>query len=183
MKKFFLQLKLRLAVAAFQFRARLECVRPPWLPPKYPCGAQFANIGEGTRETGVMTLVPDVGQTLSSRYLMWTQVGASNADHCVVCGAGVIPLGPSDDAIDPNDLSMPIAIKILGAVRGTVRVVTDGTAVNGSKLTTAANGQVTATTTTNLVVGVALIRPDDLDFATAGAVIEMIPVLPMKSPF
>jgi len=51
--------------------------------------------------------------------------------------AGDIPLGSSDDLADTNALDVPIAIKLFGACEGTVRIVTDGTLVNGSKVTTA----------------------------------------------
>ena len=137
----------------------------------------FANIGEGTHEDGIKSYIPDAGT--NSRYLMY-KIG-STADNCALTGAGDIPLGSSDDQADANNLDLPIAIKLFGAVKGTTRIITDGTLVNGSKVTTGANGQGTAAVTTNLVVGVAIIPSDTV--VVAGDPVEMIPCLPLKAPF
>jgi len=147
-----------------------------WLFPQ-PSGVQFCNVGEGTRAHGIRPYIPDAAT--ASRYLLY-KIG-SDGDHCAVCGAGDIPLGSSDDLADTNALDVPIAIKLFGACEGTVRIVTDGTLVNGSKVTTGAAGVGTLAVTTNIVIGVALIGTDTT--SAANDVIEMIPNLPLKAPF
>jgi hypothetical protein len=138
---------------------------------------EFANVGEGTHAKGIKSYIPDAATT--SRYLMYK--GGSDADHCAVTGAGDIPLGSSDDLADSAALDVPIAIKLFGAVEGTVRIISDGTLTNLCKVTTGANGQGTAAVTTNLVVGVAIIPTDSIP--VAGDAVEMIPCLPLKAPF
>jgi len=140
-------------------------------------GVQFCNIGEGVHEKGHKSYIPDAATT--SRYLLY-KIG-SDGDHCAVCGAGDIPLGSSDDLADASALDMPITIKLFGATVGTTRIVTDGTLVNGSKVTTGANGQGTLAVSTNVVIGVAIIGTDTS--ANAGDAIEIIPNLPLKAPF
>lgn len=162
-----LQLQLLRIRAAFRLKTRDS-------GPK----AQFANIGEGSYEHGQKSYLPDASTT--ARYLLYKQ--GSDADHCVVAGSADVPLGPSDDQADTTNL-VPIAINLLGAIRGTVRVTTDGTITNGSKVgmsgTTA--GYAGAQTTGNLSFGIAVI-PTDCS-ANAGDVIEIIPMAPMKYAF
>ena len=138
--------------------------------------AQFANIGDGTFDSGIKSYLPDAAT--SYRYLCY-KVG-STADNVALAGAGDTPLGASDDQAE---VGMPIAINLFGAVRGTVRVVTDGTATNGSPLKCAANGQVALATTsgTDIVIGRAIIPTETTK--AAGDVISMIPIMPGKHPF
>lgn len=146
------------------------------IPPARPAGIQFANISEGTFEHGVKTYFGDA--TTSSRYLLYKQ--GSDADHVAVCGAGDVPLGPSDDMID--DTGVPIAVKLLGAAKGTMRVVSDGTIANGDRVTTGANGKAAKQATTgNLSFGKAVISSDMT--AADGDVITIIPALPAKYAF
>jgi|GEM_PF-1830554 len=140
-------------------------------------GVQFANIGEGTFEHGIKSFIPDAGTT--ARYLLYK--AGSDADHCALCGAGDTPLGPSDDQADANNLDVPIAIKLLGAIKGTVRVVTDGTVATGNRVKCAANGQVTVANTGDLSFGIALITTDGS--ANAGDAIQIIPCIPQKYSF
>lgn len=142
-----------------------------------PNKVEFANIGEGTFGDGKKSYIPDAATT--SRYLLYKT--GSDADHCVICGAGDDPLGPSDDQADANRLDVPIAINILGATKGTVRVVTDGTVANGNYVKAGANGQVTVAVTTNLSFGRAVITTDAT--SAAGDVITIIPMVPAKYAF
>lgn len=149
-----------------------------WLPgQRLRPVVQFANIGEGDYEHGLMPLLPDAATT--ARYLMYKQ--GSDADHCALCGAGDDPLGPSDDQAATGYLDVPIAIKLLGAIKGTTRVVTDGTIANKDYVKCAANGQVTKATTGDLSFGRAVIRTDMS--SAAGDVITIIPTLPSKLSF
>lgn len=138
-------------------------------------GVEFANIGEGTYEHGIRSYQPDASTT--SRYLLYKR--GSDADHCALCGAGDDPLGPSDDQADVN--GPKIAIKLLGAIKGTVRVVTDGTVNDGDYVKCGANGLVTQAATTNLSFGRALISTDTSK--AANDVITIIPSLPAKYAF
>jgi hypothetical protein len=137
---------------------------------------QFANIGEGSYEHGHKSYLPDA--STSARYLLYKR--GSDADHCAVCGAGDDPLGPSDDQGDTSS-GVPIAVKLLGAARGTVRVVTDGTINNGDYVKCAANGQVTKASTGDLSFGRAVITTDSSN--GAGDIITLIPALPAKYSF
>ena len=138
-------------------------------------GVSFANIGEGTFADGRKTYFGDAVTT--QRYLLY-KIG-SDGDHVAVTGAGDTPLGPSDDMV--ADVTVPISINLLGAGSDTVRVITDGTVLNGSYVTTGASGQVTLAVTTNLVIGRAIIGTDCT--SAAGDVITIIPILPGKHPF
>jgi hypothetical protein len=173
MKKLLYKIELN----TYRFAAWLSRRRPGAERRKAAAGrAEFANIGEGTYVEGQKSYLPDASAT--SRYLLYKQ--GSDADHCAVTGAGDVPLGSSDDQADATNL-VPITLNLFGAVRGTVRVVTDGTVNNGTKVTTGANGQVTAATSGNLSFGVAVITTDAS--ANAGDVITMIPCLPLKYAF
>lgn len=151
-----------------------------WFPSRLTPRAsrpQFCNAGEGTHEKGHKTYIPDAATT--SRYLLY-KIG-SDGDHCALCGAGDVPLGSSDDMADSAALDEGITIKLFGATVGTTRIITDGTLVNGSKVTTGANGQGTLAVTTNVVIGVAIVPTDAI--LVAGDPIEIIPNLPLKTPF
>ncbi len=137
--------------------------------------ADFANIGEGSLGNGIRAYIPDAATT--ARYLMYKR--GTDADHCDLAGAGDTPLGPSDDQAAAD--SVPIAIQLLGAVRGTVLVTTDGTLSDGQYCTTVAGGKVGLATTGNLAIGIALIPTDST--SASGDVIQMIPVLPSKLSF
>ena len=138
-------------------------------------GIQFANIGEGSFDQGRKTYFADA--TTSSRYLLYKT--GSDADHVALAGAGDTPLGPSDDSV--ADITVPISINLLGACPGTLRVVTDGTVTNGAWVKAAANGQVTAATTGDVVIGRAIITSDVT--SAAGDVITIVPIVPGKHPF
>lgn len=172
MKKYFNKIRLALAFIGLAFR------------PLRMNGVEFANIAEGSHQDGVKSFTPNVGDAgTTERYLLYKK--GTDADHITVASAGDIPLGVADDLIDVNNLDIPIAVKLLGAVRGTVRVVSDGTLTDGCKVTTANSGRAAATTTTNLVIGICIIGTDQSAAGTsaAGDVCEMIPQLPTKSPF
>ena len=79
------------------------------------------------------------------------------------------------------DITVPISINLLGACPGTLRVVTDGTVTNGAWVKAAANGQVTAATTGDVVIGRAIITSDVT--SAAGDVITIVPIVPGKHPF
>jgi hypothetical protein len=138
-------------------------------------GVQFANIGEGINETGVRSYLPDA--TTSSRYLLY-KIG-TDGDHCAITGAGETPLGSSDDQADST--TTPIALNLFGAVRGTVRVVTDGTVSNGNRVKCGATGKVTAASTTDVSFGIAIIGTDTS--SADGDVITIIPMVPQKYVF
>ena len=136
---------------------------------------EFSNIGEGTYENGRKSYLPDVVTT--QRYLLYMR--GSDTNHCTVATAGASPLGPSDDQADENDI--PIAINLLGAVKGTVRVITDGTINDGNYVKCGASGIATAASTGDVSFGIAVI-PTDATKAN-GDTITIIPALPAKYAF
>jgi hypothetical protein len=150
-----------------------------WWPGAARCRlqVQFANIGQGGYEHGRRPYIPDA--STSSRYLMYKR--GSDADHCAVCGLNDDPLGPSDDLADANNLDVPISINLLGAAKGTVFVVTDGTVNDGDYCKCGAAGQITKATTGDQSFGRALITTDTTK--AAGDVISLIPTLPAKYSF
>ncbi len=145
---------------------------------------EFANIGEGTEDRGVKAYLPDAQCTNNTRYLLY-KTSATDANHCTpTTGNTDVPLGPSDDSPDPNNLDVPIAINLLGAVRGTVRVVSDGTLVNGAHVCASAvtaGYAAAATSATTVSFGIAVVPTDATAFN--GDVVEMIPSLPAKYSF
>lgn len=135
----------------------------------------FANIGEGTFDNGVKTYVADAAT--GGRYLLYKK--GSDADHCAIAGLNDVVLGPSDDQAEAG---MPIAIKLLGAVKGTQRVQTDGTIADGDYMKSGAAGQATKATTGDPgIFGIAVI-PTDAS-AAAGDTIQFRPGLPSKLAF
>ena len=189
-----------------------------WLPfqPKQS-GVQFANIAPGVHRDGIVAMIPDVvassastasGAESQGHHLLWMISGASDGDHVVLTtGNTSVPLGPSDDAppgsgvITATGLAdkyettavVPgaINIQVLGAIKGTVRMVADGSAiVNGSRLMPSAvancNGMVGLLSSfgTNPCVGIAIIRPDNLGgSATSPSKGDVIEVIPCPPPF
>lgn len=141
-------------------------------------GIQFANIGEGAFGHGRKSYLPDATAVSSAtaRYLMYKSV---DGDHCTLAGAGDSPLGPSDN--QPDSTTTPIAINLLGAGEGTLRVTTDGMIGNGDYVKCAAAGQVTKATTGDVSFGRAVITGDMT--SAAGNVITLIPALPAKYSF
>lgn len=140
---------------------------------------QFANIGEGTHEHGIKSYIPDAGT--NSRYLIY-EIG-SVADNCRIAGGVNEPLGPSEDQADSNNLDIPIAVKLLGAVKGTVRMTSDGTCINGGRVVVKLDGSgqvadltASATGHTYWVIGKAIIPTDAV--VVAGDPIEVIPYVP-----
>jgi hypothetical protein len=144
--------------------------------------ADFANIGEGSRDSGHLSLLADTGtppQT-TSRFLLVKF--STDGDHFTTCGAGDVPLGINQDVYDPNNTDVPNNIALLGAASGTQRVVTDGTIANGNYVKTGANGQATvATTGVAGIFGMAVFGTDTT--ASAGDVITVVTSFPSKYAF
>jgi hypothetical protein len=144
-----------------------------------PCGTHFANIGEGSHEYGLKSYIPDSGT--ASRYLVYEQ--GSTADNCVVASGVNEPLGVSDDLADANNLDVPIAIKLLGAVRGTHLTVSDGSVTNGKRIAVKKDGSGKATVPASgagsfWVIGKAVIPTDAI--VGNGDAFEFIPFQPIQ---
>ena len=107
-----------------KFAAWLGLVREP------VGSVQFANVGEGVHEHGIKSYIPDAAT--ASRYYLY-QVG-STADNVAVAAGTNEPLGPSDDLADSAALDLAIGIKLLGAYKGTTRMISDGTVTNGARV-------------------------------------------------
>jgi hypothetical protein len=136
---------------------------------------EFCNVFGATHDGGRVSKLADAAT--SYRYLLYKM--GTDADHVAICGAGETPLGPSDDQAEAG---LPIAINVLGACKGTVRMVSDGTPTDGNYVKAAANGQCALASNGDVVIGRAII-PLNTDAATAGAVIEVTPIMPAKHPF
>ena len=134
--------------------------------------ADFANIGEGARDTGHISLLGDTNtppQT-TSRFLLVKF--STDGDHFTTCGAGDTPLGTNQDVYDTNNTDVPNNIAIFGAAPGTQKVVTDGSITNGAVVTTGANGQATAYASTGPKIGRACFGTDTT--ASAGDIIPIV---------
>jgi hypothetical protein len=144
--------------------------------------ADFANIGEGSRDSGHLSLLGDTNtppQT-TSRFLLVKF--STDGDHFTTCGAGDVPLGINQDVYDPNNTDVPNNIALLGGAHGTQRVVTDGTIANGNYVKTGANGQATvATTGVAGIFGMAVFGSDTT--ASAGDIITVVTSFPSKYAF
>jgi len=168
--KSFRQLLLRLQLLPYTLGFRNSALRI-----SQSALTEFTNIGEGTYEHGRKAYLPDVVTT--QRWLLYMR--GSDTNHCTVATAGASPLGPSDDQADESDI--PIALNLLGAVKGTVRVVTDGTINDGSYVKCGASGVATAATAGDVSFGIAVI-PTDCSKAS-GDTISIIPMAPAKYQF
>lgn len=135
----------------------------------------FANIGEGTFESGVRSYTPDAATT--SRYLIY-KIG-TDADHVAVAGLNDVAIGVSNDQADAG---VPIAIQLFGAKPGMLRVQTDGTIANGDYVKSGAAGQATKATTADAgIFGKALFGTDTS--SAAGDVISIVHDFPSKVAF
>jgi len=144
--------------------------------PKMSAGsACFANIGEGTFEHGVKTYIADAAT--ASRYLLYKK--GTDVDHSAIAGLNDVVLGPSNDQAEAG---MPIAIQLLGAAKGTLRVQTDGTIADGDYVKSGAVGQATKATTGDAgIFGIAVIGTDAS--SAAGDTIQVRHTLPSKLAF
>ena len=149
-------------------------------PPKLNAlDVQFANTGEGVHEHGIKSYTADAAT--ATRYLVYEQ--GSTADNCVVASGTNEPLGPSDDLADTNALDVQIGIKLLGAYKGTTRMISDGTVTNGKRVAVLKDGTGRVTCPapsagTFWVVGKAVI-PTDANIV-AGDTFEVIPFPPLS---
>lgn len=127
---------------------------------------RLANIAEGTHEGGI-TKFTDAA--ITERWLLG-KLGSA-ADRVAVCGASDIPIGVITD--EASAAGEPVSVSLLGAHRGTVRMVASAAITQGALLEPAASGRVQTLGVgpgTHHVVGRAL------DAATAaGDVIEVAP--------
>jgi hypothetical protein len=146
----------------------------------------FANIGEGTRESGHISLLGDAtsnsgaGPLTTSRYLLVKF--STDGNHFTNCGSGDTPLGIAQDVWDANNTDVPVNIAICGAAPGTQRVVTDGTVTNGAPVMCGANGQATLATTGSAgIFGRACFSSDTT--ANAGDIITVVTCPPFKYAF
>ena len=160
----------------------LERVRQFFSPGHRGLSVEFANIGEGTRETGHATLFGDTNnppQTTSRFLLVKT---STDGDHYTTCTTNDMPLGINQDVYDPNNTDVPNSIAILGAARGTQRVVTDGSISSGDHVKCGANGQATKATTGDAgIFGTAIFGTDTTN--AAGDVITATTTVPFKYSF
>ena len=144
--------------------------------------AKFANIGEGTYDTGLFPMLGDQSNApqTSSRYLLVKT--STDANHFTTTTTNDVPIGINQDVYDAANPDVPCNIAIIGAKAGTIRCVTDGTVANGAAVKCGTLGQCTAATTGDAgIFGRALITTDMS--SAAGDIITIIPTVPFKYSF
>ena len=178
-------LAFALAVSLFlhhlrQPRTRLRMQR--WLRQFRKPRTEFANIGEGTFDTGKRSFILDAaGAQAGTRYLLH-KISATDGDHATICGLNDIPIGVCQDAYDANNTDVPVEIALFGVCPGTLRVVTDGTLANGDYAKAGATGQATKATTGDAgIFGRALFGSDTT--SAAGDVLTFMHTVPSKLAF
>lgn len=152
----------------------------------------FANVGEGTYETGIKSFLFDTGgatanaaalaanTTSQGRFLLYKNT--TDGDHLTVCGLNDVSIGIGQDAYDAVNFDVPINVALHGAGQATRKVVTDGTITNGLPVKAGATGQTTAATTGDAgIFGRAVIGTDTT--AAAGDIITVVTMVPMKYAF
>lgn len=132
----------------------------------------FANIGEGTRESGNITKLTDAA--LASRFLLVIK-GTDDA-HVAVAASTDEPWGcVTDEAAGAEE---PVNVAILSCKAGTIRMVTDGggALAIGDNLVPATGGKVkiagTTAATKYFIVGKAM----SAAAATDGIEVEVAPI-------
>ena len=144
--------------------------------------ATFANIGEGTRESGHASLLGDTGNApqTTSRFLLVKT--STDADHYTTTTTNDVPLGINQDVYDAANTDVPNNIALLGAAPGTQRVVTDGTISSGQAVKCGTLGRATVAANGDAgVFGIAYFGADTT--SAAGDVITVIPICPFKHAF
>lgn len=114
---------------------------------------EFANIGEGTYQTGNMSRLADAA--LATRHLC-VKVG-SDVNHVAVAAAADIALGVSNDAAEAAE--DPVNVQILGRADGTILMTASGAIALGAMVVTDASGKIRtlpASTGTYYIIGRAL---------------------------
>lgn len=182
MKSTLLEIMLVIAVISILASLLLRRARKPKV--------QFANIGEGTRENGRDSLIWDAtnastnaaalaamvsnGSSGQGRFLFVKKT--TDTDHITTCAAGDTPVGVAEDAYDSTDADVPAVVALLGATKGTLRVINDGTITSdGTVVTTGATGMATAYASSGPKLGRAYIRSDES--TNAGDVLTIIPAV------
>ncbi len=157
---------------------------------------EFANIGEGTRESGHWPAFFDAGGAAANaaalaaaiaanangggRYLLYKKT--TDGDHITVCGLNDVSVGIGQDSYDANNTDVPINVALHGAAPGTQRVVTDGTITDGIPIKAGATGFATAATTGDAgIFGRAFFGTDTT--ANAGDIITCVTCVPSKMAF
>lgn len=134
---------------------------------------EFANIAEGTSETGNRTYLADASH--STRHLV-VKIG-SDANHVALAGTGDIAIGVTDD--QPEAAEDHVNVQLLGAKRGTVLMTASAPISAGDMVVTAASGKIR--TLTGLGTGTYYIIGRALEAAGAdGDVIQVSPTFPTQ---
>ena len=136
--------------------------------------AEFANIAEGQAENGRKSYLPDVA--IASRYSL-VILGSSQNNVTPSAANTDIPLGVSTDSADSANLDVPVSVAVLGAARGTQKVLLSATVAAGDMLQSNGDGgaiKLLTTTGTFYNIGRALMS------GVSGDTIEFAPSFPLK---
>ena len=154
--------------------------------------ASFANIGEGTRETGhwsglwdattasTLATVLTTNAVSGGRFLLVKK--STDGDHITTCTTNDVSIGICQDAYDANNTDVLVNVALHGAAPGTQRVVTDGTITDGLPVKCGTSGQATAATTGDAgIFGRAFMGTDET--GNANDVITVVTDVPFKASF
>lgn len=128
----------------------------------------FANIAEGQAGEGNKSYLPDVA--IASRFNV-VILGSSQYNITPSAANTDIPLGICTDAPDANNMDVPVNVAVLGAAKGTQKVLLSGTVNHGDMLQSNGDGgAITLKTTTGswYIIGRALrdgVAGDTIEFA------------------
>jgi len=134
----------------------------------------FANIAEGQAINGQKSYLPDTA--ITSRFSL-VIIGSSQNNITSSASNTDIPLGVCTDAPDSANLDVPVNVAVLGAARGTQKVLLSGTVNAGDMLQSNGDGgaiKLLTTTGTFYNIGRALMS------GVAGDTIEFTPSFPLK---
>lgn len=133
----------------------------------------FANIAEGQATEGNKSYLPDVA--IASRFSL-VILGSSQNNITPSAANTDIPLGVCTDSADSANLDLPVNVAVLGAAKGTQKVLLSGTVNHGDMLQSNGDGgAITLKTTTGswYIIGRAL------QDGVASDVIQFTPTFPI----
>ncbi len=138
----------------------------------------FANIAEGQAAEGNKSYLPDAA--IATRFNI-VILGSSQNNITPSAANTDLPLGICTDAPDAANLDVPVNVAVLGAAKGTQKVLLSGTVTHGDMLQSNGDGgAITLKTTTGswYIIGRALqdgVAGDVIQFTPAFPILRVIP--------
>lgn len=138
----------------------------------------FANIAEGQAREGNKSYLSDVA--IASRFSV-VILGSSQYNITPSAANTDIPLGICTDAPDATNLDVPVNVAVLGAAKGTQKVLLSGTVNHGDMLQSNGDGGAITLKTTSgswYIIGRALkdgVAGDIIEFTPSFPILRVIP--------